>query len=335
MLTRTEAHAAVSTALSALDDDRLTDLLAGATPLRTGIGGTALALDVAGARVFVKKVPLTELELRPENVRSTADLFGLPTFFQYGIGSAGFGAWRELAAHTATTGWVLAGEYAGFPLMHHWRVLPGSSPTPEEHGDLERVVEYWGGSAGVRARFEGLRRSPAQLVLFLEFLPRTVHHWLLDRIADGDEVLDAALEMVHRDLLAGTEFMASRGLLHLDAHFDNIMTDGDRLYFADFGLTTSSEFALTAAEAEFFEAHRNYDRCYTAAHFLGWLGRNLDVLPDSAAAVARHCAPIAEVLDPFFDALHGRDRTTPYPSAELDRVLAGLPPWRGAGKVGR
>ncbi|WNV83992.1 phosphotransferase [Umezawaea sp. Da 62-37] len=335
MLTRISGHAAVSAALAALDDDGLADLLAGATRLRTGIGGTALALDVAGTRVFVKKVPLTELELRPENVRSTANLFGLPAFFQYGIGSAGFGAWRELAAHTATTAWVLAGDCAAFPLMHHWRVLPGTSPTPDEHDDLERAVEYWGGSAGVRARFEGLRRSPAQLVLFLEFLPQTVHHWLLDRVADGGEVLDAALEMVHRDLVAGAEFMASRGLVHFDAHFDNIMTDGERLYFADFGLTTSSEFGLSAEEAEFFEAHRAYDRCYTAAHLLGWFGRNFDVLPASAEALARHYAPVAELIDPFFHDLHARDRETPYPSAELERALAGLPPWRGAGKVTR
>ncbi len=197
------------------------------------------------------------------------------------------------------------------------------------------MVGYWGGSAGVRDRFEALRRSPAQLVLFLEFLPRTVHQWLLDRIADGGEVLDAALGMVHRELLAGTRFMASRGLLHFDAHFDNVMTDGERLYFADFGLTTSSGFALSPAEEEFFAAHRDYDRCYTAAHFHGWFGRNFTDLPDSAASLVEHYAPIAEVLDPFFRELHRHDRTTPYPTAELDRVLAGLPPWRGAGKVGR
>lgn len=44
-------------------------------------------------------MPLTDVELRPENVRSTANLFGLPTFYQYGVGSAGFGARRELAVH--------------------------------------------------------------------------------------------------------------------------------------------------------------------------------------------------------------------------------------------
>lgn len=41
--------------------------------------------------MFVKRVPLTDLERRPENVRSTANLFELPLFCHYGIGGPGFG----------------------------------------------------------------------------------------------------------------------------------------------------------------------------------------------------------------------------------------------------
>jgi hypothetical protein len=70
-------------------------------------------LEVAGTPVFVRRVPLTDLERRPENVRSTANLFALPVFCQYGLGGPGFGAWRELAVHTMTTNWVLTGEYEG------------------------------------------------------------------------------------------------------------------------------------------------------------------------------------------------------------------------------
>ncbi|MFF2503082.1 hypothetical protein ACFVTY_06840 [Streptomyces sp. NPDC058067] len=49
--------------------------------------------------------------------------------------------------------------------------------------------------------------------------------------------------------------MNSRGLLHFDAHFQNILTDGRRLYFADFGLALSSRFDLSPSEAGFFERH--------------------------------------------------------------------------------
>lgn len=125
---RLTTYGAVSTHLSLLSDRRLGEVVAAATPLGSGIGGRSAELEVGGTRVFVKRVPLTDLEMRPENVRSTANLFGLPMFYQYGVGSAGFGTWRELAVHTMTTNWVLGNEYEGFPLMYHWRVLPDSPP---------------------------------------------------------------------------------------------------------------------------------------------------------------------------------------------------------------
>ncbi|HEX6344903.1 hypothetical protein [Umezawaea sp.] len=317
MLTRLDAHRAAATTLTGLDDGELAALLEGATPLGTGIGGTAAALDVDGVRVFVKRVPLTDLELRPENVRSTANLFGLPTFFQYGVGSAGFGAWRELAVHEKTTAWVLGGEHAGFPLLHHWRVLPGSTPR-EDDDDLERTTAYWGGSAGVRARLEALRDSSAHLVLFLEFLPRTVHEWLLERVADGG--LDAAIPLVHRELLATADFLRSRGVLHFDAHFNNLLTDGERLYFADFGLAISSDFDLSPAERDFFAAHRDYDRHYVVSHLLGWFDRNLDPVPEPAAVLARRYRAVADAIAPYYRQLRGPDRDTRYPSAALERA---------------
>ena len=61
--------------------------------------------------------------------------------------------------------------------------------------------------------------------------------------------------MVERKLDAGTAFMNARGLLHFDAHFDNILTDGQRLYFADYGLALSSRFDLSEDEATFFDRH--------------------------------------------------------------------------------
>lgn len=125
---RLAGYGTVATQLSLLSDHRLQEVVASAVPLGSGIGGRSAELDVDGVRVFVKRVPLTDTELRPEHVRSTANVFGLPLFYQYGAGSAGFGAWRELAVHTMTTHWVLGNAYAGFPLMYHWRVLPDSPP---------------------------------------------------------------------------------------------------------------------------------------------------------------------------------------------------------------
>lgn len=158
---RLAAYGSVSTHLSLLSDRRLGEVVASATPLGSGIGGRSAELDLGGTRVFVKRVPLTDVELRPENVRSTANVFGLPTFYQYGAGSSGFGAWRELAVHTMTTGWVIGSEYEGFPLMYHWRVLPDSPPRAfaDEPGSVDGAVAHWEGSSAVRDRLEAIGRS--------------------------------------------------------------------------------------------------------------------------------------------------------------------------------
>ncbi|WP_433679056.1 hypothetical protein [Nocardia sp. CA-119907] len=101
--TRRHRHSEISTALASLTDQRLTALLNSAAPLGAGIGGTTWLLDIAGHHVFVKRVAVTDLELLPENIRSTADVFGLPTWSHYGLGSSGGGAWRELECHILTT----------------------------------------------------------------------------------------------------------------------------------------------------------------------------------------------------------------------------------------
>lgn len=88
---RLAAHSAVSTSLALCSDRELRDLVDAAPPLGSGIGGTSALLDVGGTPVFVKRVPLTDLERQPENARSTANLFGLPGFCQYGIGGRASG----------------------------------------------------------------------------------------------------------------------------------------------------------------------------------------------------------------------------------------------------
>ncbi|WP_050502899.1 serine/threonine-protein kinase [Streptomyces monomycini] len=339
---RLTAYSSVATSLALRSDHQLRQLLEPGTPLGTGIGGKSALLRVDGTPVFVKRVPLTDVERLPEHQRSTADLFGLPAFCQYGIGSPGFGAWRELAAHTMTTNWVLAGQYGGFPLLYHWRVLPDTPPAlADELADVESAVAYWGGGPGIRRRIEGLRRSSASIALFMEYIPRTLHDWLTEQVQADDAAADRACALVERELKAGTSFMNARGLLHFDAHFQNILTDGRRLYFADFGLALSSRFDLSPSETGFFEQHRTYDRCYTVTHLVLWLitalyghGRSerealVRACAEGAgppagplgvrAVIARH-APLAAVLTDFHGRLRDESRETPYPSGALARA---------------
>ncbi|SEN94617.1 hypothetical protein SAMN05216267_1013123 [Actinacidiphila rubida] len=269
---RASAYGRVATELALYGDLRLRELVDGGEPIGRGIGGRTVRLEVGGTPVFVKQVRLTDLERRAENVHSTANVFGLPAFCQYGYGTPAFGAWRELAVHVMTTNWVLAGDHEGFPLMYHWRVLPGPrQPLPEELADVDGAVAAWGGGSGVRRRIEGLRDSSASLTLFLEHVPQNLHDWLRVQVAAGGDATARALAMVEEELEAGTSFMNARGLLHFDAHFENILTDGRRLFFADFGLALSSRFELGQDEREFFALHRAYDRCYTVTHLVNWL----------------------------------------------------------------
>jgi hypothetical protein len=200
---RIAAREVVSQALEALGDEELAGLLAGGREMGTGIGGATVELDVEGVRVFAKKIPLTDVEMLPGNWMSTGNVFGLPTFYQYPVGSAGFGAWREVAAHTMTTDWAIGGGFDGFPLTYHWRVLSG-------------------------------------------------------KLRSG----------------AGID-----GFADIDAHFHNILTDGDQVYFADFGLATCDDFDLSESERRFLDEHRDYDHAYVYA---GLAARSIDEIRGDA-----------------------------------------------------
>lgn len=344
LASRRAAHSTVSAALTALDDRALSALLDDATPVGVGIGGATSLLQVKGIPVFVKRVRLTDLERLPENRHSTANLFDLPMFCHYGVGTIGgpgFGAWRELAVHRLTTGWVLAGDHEGFPLTYHWRALPDAGrPLPDELADVERAVASWGGGAGIRRRIEALEGSTASIVLFLEHIPHTLHDWLDGELRAGADAAERACSMVADELRAGISFMNGRGLLHLDAHFQNILTDGERLFFADYGLALSDRFELSDDERTFHEGHHGYDRAYAATHLVSWLTVALygvgpehrrelvreyangtvpdDVPAGIAALLARH-APVAAVMGDFYRRFRRETWTATYPRAAVAR----------------
>jgi hypothetical protein len=343
---RLARYARVSTALALLSDRQLGRLVAAAPLAGTGIGGATIRLDVAGTPVFVKRVPLTELEMRPEHVRSTANIFRLPTFYHYGVGSAGCGVWRELAAHILTTNWVLGAQSESFPLLYHWRVLAGRPPQPAfaDPAELERQVAYWDGSPAVRARLQALAGASASVVLFLEHFPQNLAEWLAVQAGHGAGATAAACALVERSLRADIAFMTSNRLLHFDAHFGNIVTDGERLYLSDFGLAASSAFDLSAAELAFVESNLSHDQCYAVTELLNWLvtvltdpagpaARNAFIrrcadvgvpatLPGWAARVIERYAPIAVVMNEFYWRLHGDRRTTAYPLGDIHRACA-------------
>jgi hypothetical protein len=248
---RRRRWATQSGALAMMDDEELGRLV-GRSPIG-GWGATATATLPDGSPVFVKRLPLTELEHRRSH--STRNHFRLPAFYQYGVGSAGFGVWRELATHVRTTGWVLDGSCAGFPVLLHHRVL-----RPRRGGkgrgaaswvvDAE-YVRYWNNSKRIASFIEARRTAPFELWLVLEHLPHRMLDWILDHQTTAGEVVD--------ELVTTIRFLHGQGVFHFDAHYGNVVTDGSTPCLTDFGLANDRAFHLSADELTFLDRHRHYD----------------------------------------------------------------------------
>jgi tRNA A-37 threonylcarbamoyl transferase component Bud32 len=354
---RTARFAQISIALALQSDQELTRLVDEAEQLASGIGGTTLAFELEGRKVFAKRLRLTDLERRPENRMSTENIFELPTFCQRNVGSVGFGVWRELAANAMTTGWVLSQQLESFPLMYHWRVLEGAAaagaaPLPNELADVEGLVSYWGGSEAMGVRLKALADATASVMIFLEYLPWNLSAWLDQQLAAGPAAMESACTMVEHGLTVDIPLMNSLGLMHGDAHLGNILTDGHRLYFADLGLATSERFALSTDEMSYLYQNASLDRGYVLAKWVNWLikafappassiqermelvravaqGKALHQLmpdlPSSVAAIIRRHAPIAYLINDFYVKLHSECRSAHYPRDHVEAVLSATP----------
>ncbi|ADI39238.1 hypothetical protein [Waddlia chondrophila] len=112
------------------------------------------------------------------------------------------------------------------------------------------------------------QNSTAQLGHFITVANNT---WLRQQLSKEDGSIDKAIEMVEHNLKDTVAFINAKGMLHFDAHFHNILTDGELLYFSDFSLATSFQFALSKEELQFFQNHQNYDRCYVVTTLTSWI----------------------------------------------------------------
>jgi hypothetical protein len=166
--------------------------------------------------------------------------------------STGFGVFRELVNHIKTTNWVLEGAIATFPLMYHYRIIPFSG----QRADVDRsrhksYVEYWGNSANAGKYMLDRAIANHELVLFLEYIPHVLETWLPLNPNKLQQPLD--------DLRTTIDFLRTKGIIHFDAHFRNVLTDGEQTYLTDFGLVLDKSFALTSAEKSFFKENIFYD----------------------------------------------------------------------------
>ena len=266
---RQQRYFQLNTQLAYLDHKQLTQLFEKHDPTRGW--GVNHIIDLAGTKVFVKKIPLTSLEY--QNFYSTNNLYDLPTFYNYGVGSAGFGAFRELVSHIKTTNWVLAGEIAHFPIMYHYRIVPRQEKQPPL--DMERYqkyVQYWNSDPNIKRYGIARRNAEYEIVIFLEYFPRNVWKWFGEHLDKTDQLLDEMREAIN--------FLQKQTVIHFDVHFGNIVTDGEHFYLTDFGLVLDEAFDLSIEERTFFENNRLYDYGELLYSFVYQLGIMFDNLTE-------------------------------------------------------
>ena len=335
-----------------MPDTELVDLLGQHGSESVSIGGRTRSVTIAGQPVFVKLVRLTDLE-RDAGSTCTANVFDLPTWYQYGVGegSTGFNAWREISAHRMASDWVVDGKCANFPLLYHWRELPGPRhvETAANSAELARAIAFWGNSHAVETRLRALTDSSTVVAVFLEHFPFVLRRWLIDQLTAGPEQAETAVALVDQQLLAAVVHMRSEGLSHFDAHYDNVLTDGERIFLSDFGLATARQFQLTTTERRFFELTADHDLAYCTATLVNTIvgtlvgfagpmqrntflrqcalrGRSADLTGPVGDIVLRY-AGLASLVNDFYWQLHGGDRAAEYPAAEIAAALAdaGIP----------
>lgn len=253
----------LSSQIAQIDQMQLQALLGESEP-ESG-WGTTQSIAIGQAQVFVKRIPVTQIEY--DNLFSTRNLYGLPTYYNYGVGSAGFGVFRELIAHIKTTNWVLEELIETFPLMYHYRIVPFVGHRAEvDREQQKRYVEYWGSCANIGRYTADRAIANYELVLFLEYIPFVLSTWLPENLSK----LPIVLEEMRRTIA----FLNQNGIIHFDAHFQNILTDGEQIYFTDFGLVLDQSFTLTQEEQRFFEQNKLYDYGTVLAS-LGYVVRSL------------------------------------------------------------
>lgn len=321
--------------------------------------GRHQSVAIGSSKLFVKRVPMTEIER--DNFLSTHNLYNLPAYYHYGIGSAGHGVWRELVTHLKTTNWVLSDEIESFPLLYHYRIMPWSGERMAvDEAWHQRYVTHWGGNEQIGQYMLDRTNAKYEMVLFLEHIPHTLQPWLSEHPDQVERVLD--------DLHTTFDFLRKNGILHLDAHFYNMLTDGERVYLTDFGLVLDQHFALQEDEVAFFNQHIDYDYAQSIANLifpiydryealpaetqqalrakygvpeegnqfyklLTMLFENIEALqasglihmPESYLAQVIKYRPILALMGDFFSAMwHNPQKDTPFPQEALRRILNDL-----------
>lgn len=204
---------------------------------------------IDGINIFIKKIPCTTLEFN--NMFDTSNLFNLPTYYNYPIGSAGINCFRELLTHIKTTKWVLDGQIENFVIMYHYRIIKKDKIILDQT-KINKTISKWNNNYNIKNYLEQRQKAPYEILVVLEYFPNILKNWI--------QLDYKNIYSYEKQIYPILSFMNKNHLIHFDSHARNIaVSDDGIIYLIDFGLALDLDFDLNENEKKFFKANSNFD----------------------------------------------------------------------------
>ena len=115
----------------------------------------------------------------------------------------------------------------------------------------ERYVKYWNSNKNIGRYVLDRAQAKYEVALFLEYVPHVLDSWLPKHMGQLDSVLGQMEKTI--------TFLRENGIIHFDCDHGNILSDGEKIYVADFGLALDKNFNLSKRERDFFRQNTHYD----------------------------------------------------------------------------
>lgn len=248
---RINNHNNLQLSLAYMSDKNIIELISGKVENKYKKWGINKIIKVNNKKVFIKGLPLARKFV--EN-RTSANLYNLPAYYNYGYGSAGCNPWRELLLHLKTTKYVSSGELHNFPLLHHYRIVEYDD-NYFETGLQEKLMKRYHYNKNIKKYLQDRAKSKYKIILFLEYIPYVGWKYLQKNASFVKSFYEQSKKII--------SFIHKKEFYHNDAHLGNFLIDkNEQIYLTDFGLSLDKSFDLDKGELKFIEYNKKLDNYY-------------------------------------------------------------------------
>ena len=214
--------------------------------------GITKVVSISKKKYFVKAIPVAKLFI--DDKFNSSNLYNLPSYYNYGFGSAGLNPWRELLMHIKTTNFVLDNKCVNFPLLYHHRIIEFDHNDLFETGLGDKLIAKWD-NENIKKYLQDRSESHYKIILFLEYIPNVLGTWIQKHPDYTKTFYDQANKII--------DFLHKNNISHNDAHSYNFLVDDPgTLYLTDFGLVLDKDFDLNKDELDFLKYNKKLDYYY-------------------------------------------------------------------------